>query len=123
MDFKANRGFSEKITIENTASFVLQSESENSFLQKNRNGKIMHKKRKNRPRGSFSERAKLLILIGASAVLADIAVVAYIWFARVGEEAAWLITHMPTVAEHLLLTLLLCIGGAILLDLASRKMK
>lgn len=83
----------------------------------------MHKNKKNRPRGGFSERAKLLILIGAAAVLADTAVIAYIWFARVGEDAAWLAKNMPMVAEHLLLTLFLAIGGAILLDWASGKMK
>ncbi len=81
----------------------------------------MHKNKKNRPRGSFSERAKLLILIGASAVLAEVTAVAYIWFARVGEDAAWLAKNMPTVAEHLLLALFLSVGGAILLDWASRK--
>ena len=83
----------------------------------------MHKNKKNRPRGGFSERAKLLILIGAASVLAETAAVAYIWFARVGEDAAWLAKNMPTVAEHLLLALLLSVGGAILLDFAADKTK
>ena len=82
----------------------------------------MQKREKKDPRG-FSERAKLFIVLSASAVLADTIVIAYIWYGRVGEDARWLLTHMPIVAEHLLLTLILGIGGAILYDWGQRKLR